>query len=243
MEKIKFRKAKNLFRSLLMLSAQTGTLVYELLEVGQAATVEGEPAPDGEYTITVDEVEKTVVIVAGLIDSITDVELKDEGEKTVVIPDGEYTIMVDEVETTISIKDGVLVVPEIEMTDEEKEAEKLKLATVEKEKILNIPNLLAAFSDKKNGSGSIPFEFKDGILQWGDMFTSEYKTLLSSDIDEKDKLIKDLKLSIEKKGTTILALTEEKAELLIQAPIEKIDMTPLSRSEQYAANIMASKGK
>lgn len=199
----KIDRVKKLFNNLLKLEEQTGTLAYDSLAVDQPATVDGAAAPDGEYKKTVDEVEKIITVKDGMISAIKDVEVE----------------LSEEEKTTAEAAKVALA-----------EAETLRLAEIEKEKILNVDGLKLLFSDNANGSGSIYFEFVDGVMVWGDVYTSEYKTILSSDIEAKDAEIVTLKADLAKKEKTIVALSEEGVKFgLVQAPIE--DKTEILKRE------------
>lgn len=199
-------------------------ITYPTLEVG-AEVMEGDVvAPDGEY-----EVEDGVKIIVkdGKISEI----IKPE-------PESEEAVEVVAVEDP---EEAVVEKPEEEVVPESTEADTPKVVDV-----LNIDQLekLIDISKLENAYCTISFSVYEGKILWGEVYTSDYKQLMSKQENQEKELI-ELREKLKTKDSLILELGKEvEKKPLIQAPVgDSQDNIKLSRIEIIKQSIQNNKNK
>lgn len=198
-------------------------ITYPTLEVG-AEVMEGDVvAPDGEY-----EVEDGVKIIVkdGKISEIIKPEPTEEAVEVVAVEDPE---------------EAVVEKPEEEVVPESTEADTPKV-----EDVLNIGELekLIDITKLENAYCTISFSVIEGKILWGEVYTSDYKQLMSKQENQEKELI-ELREKLKTKDSLILELGKEvEKKPLIQAPVgDSQDNIKLSRIEIIKQSIQNNKNK
>lgn len=199
-------------------------ITYPTLEVG-AEVMEGDVvAPDGEY-----EVEDGVKIIVkdGKISEIIKPEPTEEAVEVVAVEDPEEAVEVQK--------------PEEELVPESTEADTPKVVDV-----LNIDQLekLIDISKLENAYCTISFSVYEGKILWGEVYSSDYKQLMSKQENQEKELI-ELREKLKRKDSLILELGKEvEKKPLIQAPVgDSQDNIKLSRIEIIKQSIQNNKNK
>lgn len=235
MSKENFKTVKTLIDEL-MLSVETKLEGEEVkLEVTYPELIEGaevkegeEIAPDGEYEV---EDGIKIVVLDGKISEI----IKPEVEE-VVEPEVEMEAEVEITEEVILAEEEVIE-PVVEVEEEIVVEDKPIV-----EDVLNVEGLSALINmpEMKDGFCSISFSVVDGKIAWGELYTSDYKMLMSKQTDT-EKELNELKAKLEAKDNLILELGKEvDKKPLIQAPSEYKEVK-LTRAEIIKETIRTNK--
>ncbi len=164
-------------------------------------------AEDGDH-----EVEGMIYVVKDNV--ITDIKGKPEGTED---------------KANVELEEDVVIVPEVEDTPVDANTEPKMEDVLNMEglaKLINLPNL-------QDGYISISASVVEGKLAWGEMYTEDYKILMSEQKASTDKQILELQEQLEKEKAMVVTLSESKpSESLINAPEPEVnmkDMTPAER--------------
>lgn len=200
-------------------------ITYPTLEVG-AEVMEGDVvAPDGEY-----EVEDGVKIIVkdGKISEIIKPESTEEAVEVVAVEDPEEAV-VEKPEAVTPAE------PESTEADTPKVVDVLNIDQLEK---------LIDISKLENAYCTISFSVYEGKILWGEVYTSDYKQLMSKQESQEKELI-ELREKLKTKDSLILELGKEvEKKPLIQAPVgDSQDNIKLSRIEIIKQSIQNNKNK
>lgn len=196
-------------------------ITYPTLEVG-AEVMEGDVvAPDGEYEV---EDDVKIIVKDGKISEIIKPEsTESEAVEVVAVEDPQEAV----------VENPEAVIPDSEST----EADTPKVVDV-----LNIDQLeqLIDISKLENAYCTISFSVYDGKILWGEVYTSDYKQLMS----KQEKELNELREKIKTKDSLILELGKEvEKKPLIQAPVGDSQDIKLSRIEIIKQSIQNNKNK
>ena len=130
----------------------------------------------------------------------------------------------------VELEDDVVVEPEVENKPADVNTEPVMEDVLNMEglaKLINLPNL-------QDGYISISASIAEGKLVWGEMYTEDYKILMSEQKADSDKKILELQEELKKSKEMNIALSEAK-------PLEKIVDAPVKGSEASYEKSMSDK--
>lgn len=201
---------------------------YNVLEVGEAVTQNGEAVEDATYEVDGDI--KIVVKDGVIVEVIKPEEVVDETETEV------------EATTEVDVEAEANETPEVETElesdeEEEVEAEEVEEAPVEEVEesevvdVIDMEGLKSVLKldELESGYFNINFEVVDGKVVWGDIYSENYKEMFESEKSMNEELSENnAKLSSELKDKVKELLSKEgiitelskqgKASGLVQAP-------------------------